>query len=202
MGEGARARLTGAIDGGYLSARLTCGVPTIHEQDTQAPDSAETGEANELRSSLPRWVVFGCDGRRYAVPLERLRGIVAAQSFTRLPGCSEEVAGLIGLRGRVVTVFDLGVILASRPARSLPDYRLFLVERDDELVGCIVDEVIAVAVVQPRPPAREEERLAGVDLEGPHIAGIGAYDGHPFIAVNLDALLEGLLARRAVGSSP
>lgn len=196
MGERTCARLTGAIDGGYLSARPTCGVSTIHEQETEAPDTVDPIEANQA-DAAPRWVVFGCEERRFAVPLERLRGIVAAQSFTRLPGCGEEVAGLIGLRGRVVTVFDLGVVLASRPARSLPDYRLFLVEQDDELVGCIVDEVIAVAVVEPRPPAREAERLAGVDLEGPHIAGIGAHAGDPFVAVDLDALLEGLLERSA-----
>jgi purine-binding chemotaxis protein CheW len=103
------------------------------------------------------------------------------------------VAGLIGLRGRVLTVFDLGVVLAARPATVLPDHRVLLVEDGDRLIGCVVDDVIAVADVPIRPLAGEDERLTGVDPEGAHVLGTGEHEGEPFVAVDLDAVLGRLL---------
>jgi chemotaxis signal transduction protein len=154
----------------------------------------ESGVVVEPVMSTAQWVVFTCEGRRFAVPLDRVRGIVTPQPFTRLPGCGPEVAGLIGLRGRVLTVFDFGVVLAARPAAILPDHRVLLVEEGDRILGCAVDDVLAVADADVRPVAAEDERLAGVDPEGAHVLGTGEHEGATFVALDLDVVLRRLLA--------
>lgn len=93
----------------------------------------------------PQWVVFGCSGERFAVPLSRVREILLPQPLTRLPGCGQEVCGLAGLRGRIVTVLDFGAALGLGPSAAVSDHRLLLVEYGTEQVAGAVDEVLAIS---------------------------------------------------------
>jgi chemotaxis signal transduction protein len=95
--------------------------------------------------AAPEWVVFGCGGRRFALPLGQVREILMPRPFTRLPGCGPEVCGLIALRGRVITVFDFGAALGLGPAVRKSDHRLLLLEHGERLVGGAVETVHAVA---------------------------------------------------------
>ena len=141
-----------------------------------------------------RWLVFRCGERQWGLALEAVREILTPQAFTRIPGCGPEVAGLIGVRGRVVTVFDLGVLLAFRSAAALPDHRILLVDVDERVLGLAVDDATAVldAELCPLPP--EEDRLEGLDPDASHVFGTGEADGITFTVADLDALVGGLLA--------
>lgn len=99
----------------------------------------------------PEWLIVVCSGERYAVPLLQVQEILVPQPFTRLPGCGPEVCGLIGLRGRIVTVFDIGAIMGRRPARQVASHRLLLLEVGGGSVAGAVDEVVAV---EPTATAR------------------------------------------------
>lgn len=56
----------------------------------------------------PRYLVLRVGSQRVGVPLEDAREIVPPRSLTRLPGAPAWIAGLVNIRGRVVTVVDLG----------------------------------------------------------------------------------------------
>jgi purine-binding chemotaxis protein CheW len=144
--------------------------------------------------STRRWIRVTCAGRTYGLPLERVREILTPQPFTRLPGCDAEVAGLIGVRGRVVTVLDLGRILGTRAAASLPDHRLLLVDYGERIVGLAVDDASAVVDGVLRPPVSEQERLVGLDPDGPEDLGLIEAEEGSFMALDLDAVI----ARRIV----
>lgn len=95
--------------------------------------------------TAPEWLIIVCSGERYAIPLRQIREILVPQPFTRLPGCGPEVCGLVGLRGRILTVFDVGAALGLHPARLEAGHRLLLLEAGGGLVAGVVDEVVAVA---------------------------------------------------------
>jgi purine-binding chemotaxis protein CheW len=156
-------------------------------------DSAVAAGLGASRSG-PRWVVFACNSRRFVVPLERVREILTPQPFTRLPGCGAEVCGLVGIRGRVVTVFDLGILLVSRPAAEVQDHRILLIEHGARLVGAAVDEVLAVAHTTTQPFIPGEPGLAGLDLRREDVVGAGEIDGAPVVALDIDAIVERVLA--------
>ena len=132
-------------------------------------------------AGLP-WVVFSCAGRRFGVPLECVREIIAARPFTRLPGAGPEVCGLAGVRGRVVTVFDMGAVLGLRSAATLPDHRLLLMDLDARRIGGVVEDVVDIA------PAEIEirEGLVGV-------VGRGQMHDADFTALDPQVLLGRLL---------
>jgi twitching motility protein PilI len=157
-------------------------------------DSAVAAGPGLPQSAGPQWVVFTCDGRRFVVPLERVREILTPQPLTRLPGCGPEVAGLAGVRGRVVTVFDMGVLLAARPAVGIADHRLLLIEYGERLVGAVVDEVVTVARAATESFLPGEPGFAGLRLGREDVTGSGRLDGEPFVSLNLDAILGRVLA--------
>lgn len=61
-------------------------------------DSSPTG---------PRYLVVRAGAYRVGIPLEEAREILPTRPLTRLPGAPVWVAGLLNLRGRVLTVVDL-----------------------------------------------------------------------------------------------
>jgi purine-binding chemotaxis protein CheW len=140
-------------------------------------------EAGTHAPTDPQWVVFVCGGRHWGFPLDVVREILTPRPFTRLPGAGPEVCGLIGVRGRVVTVLDLGVLLADRAAASLPDHRLLLLELGARRVGAAVDEVVTIGAAALKPG----EDASGVEL------GAGEVDAQRFTALDPIALTAALL---------
>jgi purine-binding chemotaxis protein CheW len=138
-------------------------------------------------SQRARWVVFLCGGQRFGFPLEAVREIIAPPQFTRLPGVAAPVCGLVGVRGRAVTVLDLGVMLGTHPAAALPDNRLLLLVVPGRQVGGIVDEVTGVLAAQLDPAA--VRGYEGIDA----ILGTATIDGEWFVAVDPVRLTEDLL---------
>ena len=131
------------------------------------------------------WVRVVCGPCAYGIALERVREILTPQPLTRLPGCEAEVAGLVGVRGRVVTALDLGRILGSNASASLPDHRLVLVDHGDRVVGLVVDDVSAVVEGASRPAEAAPEQGAAVVVSS-------AEGG--FVGLDVDALVGRFLS--------
>ena len=137
------------------------------------------------------WAFFRCEDHGFAVPLASVAEIVPPQPATRLPGCGREVYGLVGLRGRVITVFDLGVLAGGRPATNLPDHRLVLVARGRRLVGLAVETMVTIAAPARQGSARPV--LPGA-LQPGDVSGTVVMEGAPFLHLDVDHLLGRLIA--------
>ncbi len=134
------------------------------------------------------WAFFACSGKGYAVPLERVDEIVPPQPLTRIPGCGPSVCGLIGLRGRVITVFDLGVLTGVSAAAAHPDYRVVLMWRGERVLGLAVDEMITIASPEEAEDM-EAARDGGADAANRAVK-IG---GREFTILDPDGLFATLL---------
>lgn len=147
-----------------------------------APDSEPAAPAG------PQWVVIACDDVRLAVPLARVREILTPRPFTRLPGCGPEVCGLIGVRGRVITVFDVGILLGRSRSAEVHDHRLLLMEWRGRAVGLAVDAVLRIAPADTVPAGSHD-----LPLHEDDVIGIGAVEHERFLALDPDHLLDRLL---------
>lgn len=142
-------------------------------------DSPAAAEAGIATAADPQWVVFACSDRRYAVPLHRVREIVTPRPFTRLPGSEGAVAGLIAVRGRVITAYDAGLALGRDRAAAAVDHRILLVDVAGRIAALVVEDVCAVA----------ELPLEAVET-GALVIGSAEWDGVPVDALDLEHLLE------------
>ena len=148
-----------------------------------------TTEPDELLAppDVPAWVVVSCSGHLFGVPLVVAREAVPPQPLTRLPGCAPVVAGLVSVRGRIHTVFDLGLALGLDACITSPDYRVVLLELDDRVIGIIVDRIVEIAhgfaAVLTEPPSNA----------GPLCIGSGRIGDRDYLALDIERILSGLL---------
>jgi purine-binding chemotaxis protein CheW len=90
--------------------------------------------------------------------------VIRLGPMTSVRHAPEQVLGIINLRGRIVTILDLGLRLGFDQAVTSPDSRIFIVEDRNEFIGLLVDRVDEVVEVEPAawqpPPANVNERQA------------------------------------------
>lgn len=154
-----------------------------------ASPAAERAQA----SAASQWVVFSCGDYWFGLPLDRTREILPPRAITRLPGCGPEVCGLVGIRGRVVTVFDFGVIIGGESALLKQDHRMLVLFVQGRRVAAVVDEIIAVSRESTGVLPLTGDALRPYDIDRDDLVGIGALDGRPFIALDPDRILGRLL---------
>lgn len=88
-------------------------------------------------------MVFRLAAGTYGIELDAVREIIPYRGATRLPGAPPHVAGLVNVRGAIVTVIDLGALLEGSPS-ARERSSVMLVEHGAKVVGTAVDEVLDV----------------------------------------------------------
>jgi purine-binding chemotaxis protein CheW len=139
-------------------------------------------------SAARQLLVFRLAERTYGIELGTVREIIPFRGATRLPGAPPYIAGLVNVRGAVVTVFDLGVRLGGIPIASGRG-SVVLIEHASRLVGLMVDEVLDVR------RTTDVELDAGVDVfaAGSAIRALGRLDGALITLVDIHGIIsEGL----------
>lgn len=98
----------------------------------------------------------------FGAPVDAIREVFAPQSVTSVPLAPTEVAGLLNLRGRIVTAIDARRRLGLPPREANETGMALGVERGSEIFGLIVD---SVGEVLRRPRAELEPVPAHVDAQ-------------------------------------
>ncbi|MDB4949267.1 MAG: CheW protein [Gemmatimonadetes bacterium] len=149
--------------------------------------------AAEPAVALERMVLFVVGEHRFGVPIDRIREIIPARPYTPLPGGEAFVCGLINLRGRIVTVVDLGARLGLAPASAHPDHSIVIVEYRGKLVGLAVQEVARIVAVDPDTLQSSAETLRSLRIDRAYLRGVGEADDEIFVAVEPDEILDPIL---------
>jgi purine-binding chemotaxis protein CheW len=150
--------------------------------------------ASEEAAEPERMVLLVAGGHRFGVPIDRIREIIPARPYTPLPGSGSHVRGLINLRGRIVTVVDLGARLNLPPSADLPEHSIVIVEHRGKLVGMAVEEVARIVAVDLHSLQTSAETLRSLRIERAYLRGVGEVDGEIFVAVDPDEIFDPILA--------
>lgn len=145
----------------------------------EPPPAPDTGKTVDL-------LLFRLGAEEYAIELKLLRGVRLARGLTPVPGTPAHVAGILNVRGEILTVIDLAaaVGLASAPA-SGDSAPVILVDHPAGRVGLLVSEVAEVrrvdlGTLHRGPSSRDyvrgviEARQVVIDLE--QLLGAGAFE--------------------------
>ena len=142
-------------------------------------------------------LAFRLSTETFALPLVDVREILVPPLITLVPRAARDVLGIVSVRGRLVTVIDLGMRLSLPRMEAGPQIgpkraRVLLVEAESgEMMGLLVDEVLSVYRLGERE-IEASSALGGNVAE--HVTGIGRRDGAMLILLSLPLLL-GLAAR-------
>jgi purine-binding chemotaxis protein CheW len=108
---------------------------------------------------------FYLDHLLFGLEVSRVQEIIRYQKMTPVPLAPAMIAGLINLRGQIVTAIDLRrrLELADRPADRLPVN--VIVRAGDEAVSLLVDEIGDVLEVEEEMFEPSPETLQGTARE-------------------------------------
>lgn len=95
-------------------------------------------------------------GRPCALPCQHIVEIVPRVTVEKVPGASEDMLGVINVRGRVVPVIDIRHRIAGTP-RGQPYQHCVILSGPTKPVGLVVDEVKDVLGVAPDAVERPGE---------------------------------------------
>lgn len=160
--------------------------------DLQTTDVSR--EAPVVDASAERIVLLGVGGHWFGVAIRAIREIIPPRPYTPLPGSEPYVCGLINLRGRIVTVIDLGARLGLSAASADPDHSIVVLEHAGRLVGMAVQEVSRIVRADLDGLEMGADLLRSLRIDRSYLLGVGETDDRIFVAVDPDEIFRPILA--------
>ena len=96
------------------------------------------------------YVTIRIGAQEFGVPVLQVRDVLRRQHVTPVPMAPRAIAGLLNLRGRIVTAIDVRKRLCVSPLADDGEAVNIVVEQDAELYALIVDSVGDVLQVDER----------------------------------------------------
>jgi purine-binding chemotaxis protein CheW len=140
------------------------------------------------QQNLTEYVTAMIGGQLFGLPIVRVQDVFIPERLTRVPLAPPEIAGVLNLRGRIVTLIDMRRRFGLGQREDDDPYMAIGVESRAESYGLLIDSVGEVlkldAAAREPNPINLDQRLARVS------AGIHRLDGQLLIVVDVDRVLD------------
>lgn len=134
-----------------------------------------------------RGVGFRLAGQDFIAPLTEVDEILYLPECTRFPGVKPWVNGVANVRGRLLSVIDLGVFFEQKPSAASKKCRVLTVKRNDLYTGVIVEEVLGMQSFMN--DARVQE-IQVTDMFKPFVEGGFKQDQGSWTIFSLSSLVQ------------
>lgn len=143
-----------------------------------------------------RFVTVRLGGQLFGLPIARVEDVFIPDNFSKVPLARAQIAGVLNLRGRILTAIDLSRVLDVPAVNDNNGERPALcVTHANESYGLLTDIVGEVVMIEPdglEPnPVNLDPLWARVSL------GTCRLEAELMVVLNVDALIEALLGRDA-----
>jgi purine-binding chemotaxis protein CheW len=139
-------------------------------------------------TNLVEYVTFATGGQMFGLPIERVQDVFKPTNITRVPLAGAEIAGVLNLRGRIVTAIHLHARLGLENSNKPETPMAIGIEFDGESFGLLVDavgEVLKLADADREPnPINLDRNLARIS------SGVFRLDGQLLVVLDIDRLLD------------
>ena len=140
------------------------------------------------RSDAREYVTAMVAGELIGLPILQVQDVFVPEGVTRVPLAPPEIAGVINLRGRIVTLVDLRSRLGMPPRDADTPAMAIGVEAGGESFALLIDnigEVLQLADVEREPnPLHLDARLARVSN------GIHRLEGRLLLVIDVGRVLD------------
>ncbi len=137
---------------------------------------------------IKEYVTATIGGQLFGLPIQRVQDVFTPERVTRVPLAPPEIAGVLNLRGRIVTLIDMRDRLGLERRDSDAPAMAIGVESTGESYGLLIDAVGEVLKLdgagREANPINLDPRLARVS------AGIHRLDGQLLMLVDVDRVLD------------
>jgi purine-binding chemotaxis protein CheW len=148
-----------------------------------------TNKSEVSEGQMSEYVTALIAGQLFGLPISRVQDVFMPDRLTRVPLSSREIAGVLNLRGRIVTVIDMRARLGLPKAedRSKPPMAVG-VDLRGESYGLLIDQIGEVLRL---PEEGREENPVNLDPRMAKLAGgVHRLDGQLMVVLDVDRVLE------------
>jgi len=147
--------------------------------------SAQNKAAGENETE---YVTVTIGDQLFGLPIARVQDVFKPERLTPVPLAPPEVAGLINLRGRVVTTIDMRCHLGLPPKANGRAAMAIGIEFKSESLGLLIDKIGEVLKLpdssREAPPVNLEPQLARM------AASVHRLDGQLMVVLDVDRVLD------------
>ena len=142
----------------------------------------------EHTQNLKEYVTAMIGGQLFGLPILNVQDVFSPERLTRVPLAPAEIAGVLNLRGRIITLIDMRRLLGLGERKEKTPPMAVGVEMRGESYGLLIDsvgEVLKLEEAAREPaPVNLDPRLARV------CAGIHRLEGQLLVILDVDRVLE------------
>src|ERR1044072_2212642 len=144
---------------------------------------------NAVAEQFIEYVTVMIGGQLFGLPISRVQDVFMPDRLTRVPLAPAEIAGVLNLRGRIVTTIDMRRRLGLPPRDDNKPSMAVGIELKGESYGLLIDTVSEVmklgeTTLEPNP--------ANLDPRLPRGAGgVHRLDGQLMVVLDVEYVLNG-----------
>ena len=139
-------------------------------------------------ADLTEYVTFTMAGQLFGLPIARVQEVFRPARITRVPLAGGEIAGVLNLRGRIVTAIEMRSRLDLPPREANETPMAIGIDSKGESFGLLVDalgEVLKLSDDEREPnPVNLDRRLARVS------AGVHRLDDQLLLVLDVERVLD------------
>jgi len=147
-----------------------------------------TSKSDEVQTGVTEYVTTMIGGQLFGLPISRVQDVFMPERLTRVPLASSDVAGVLNLRGRIVTAIDMRSRLGLPKNEDGKPPMAVGVELRGESYGLLIDTIGEVLKL-----ADDTREVNPVNLD-PRMAklagGVHRLDGQLMVVLDVDRVLE------------
>jgi purine-binding chemotaxis protein CheW len=147
-----------------------------------------SNDNNAANEHVIEYVTVMIGGQLFGLPISRVQDVFMPDRITRVPLSAPEIAGVLNLRGRIVTAIDMRRRLGLGPRTDDKPSMAVGIELKGESYGLLIDtvgEVMKLGEETREPnPVNLDGRLARVS------GGVHRLDGQLMVILDVDHVLN------------
>ncbi len=136
---------------------------------------------------VTEYVTVLIGGQLFGLPISRVQDVFMPDRLTRVPLAHPDIAGVLNLRGRIVTAIDMRIRLGIARERDAKPAMAVGIESRGESYGLLIDSV--GEVLKLSPDSREQNPI-NLDPRWARVSGgVHRLDGQLMVILDVDSVL-------------
>ena len=163
--------------------------PDGMKQEAHMTSKTQTTQAAQaIQGSVAEYVTAMIGGQLFGLPISRVQDVFMPERLTRVPLSSSEIAGVLNLRGRIVTVVDMRARLGLPKNDDGKPPMAVGVDLRGESYGLLIDQIGEVLTLSDDS---REENPVNLDPRMAKLAGgVHRLDDQLMVVLDVDRVLE------------
>lgn len=135
-----------------------------------------------------QWVVFNIENENFGIEIEKVNIIERMTEIYKIPNTPDFVEGLINLRNKVYTVFNLRKRFGMPQRENNDDSKIIMVNTAAGVIGLMVDEVSYILRIEEEKIENAPE-LSGI-INKQFVKSVAKLDDNVVMLLDLDKIIS------------